>query len=105
MKKGTQGITVGEILLEDYLKPMGLSPYRLARELHVSLPRVYSILKGNRTVTVDTALRLGAFFKTGPEFWLNLQSLCDLRQVREKKQEQKILKEIHPFDQLKRVAA
>ena len=71
-------ITPGEILQEEFLKPMGLSQYRLAREIHVPPRRINEIVKGKRAITADTALRLGRFFGTTAQFWANLQSSYDL---------------------------
>jgi addiction module HigA family antidote len=68
----------GEILLEDFLKPMGITPYRLARELSVPKTRISAILKGRRSITADTALRLARFFGTTAKLWLNLQVSYDL---------------------------
>lgn len=64
----------GEVLVEEFLKPLGISQYRLAKELHVSLRRVNEIALRRRGVSADMALRLGRFFGTTAEFWLNLQS-------------------------------
>jgi antitoxin HigA-1 len=71
-------ITPGEILEEDFLKPMGLSQYRLAKDIGVPARRINEIVKGERSITADTALRLGRFFKMSAQFWLNLQSRYDL---------------------------
>jgi len=71
-------ITPGEILEEDFLKPMGLSQYRLAKDIGVSARRINEVVKGERAITADTALRLGRYFKMSPQFWLNLQSHYDL---------------------------
>lgn len=71
-------ITPGEILEEDFLKPMGLSQYRLAKDISVPARRINEIVKGQRGITADTALRLGRYFKMSPQFWLNLQSHYDL---------------------------
>ncbi|MBQ0008740.1 MAG: HigA family addiction module antidote protein [Firmicutes bacterium] len=71
-------ITPGEILLEEFLKPMNISQNRLAIELFVPPARINAIIKGTRAITTDTALRLGKYFGTGPEFWLNLQANYDL---------------------------
>ena len=68
----------GEILRDDFLRPMGLSVYRLARALKISRPRVNDIVLGRRAVSVDTALRLGRYFGTTPEFWIHLQTRYDL---------------------------
>jgi antitoxin HigA-1 len=69
----------GEILRAEFMEPMGLSSYRVAKELGVPLPRVYDVVKGKRAITADTALRLGAFFGLPAQFWLNLQNEYDLR--------------------------
>ena len=71
-------ITPGEILEEDFLKPMGLSQYRLAKDIGVPARRINEIVNGERAITADTALRLGRFFKMSAQFWLNLQSHYDL---------------------------
>jgi len=68
----------GEILLEEFLKPMGISQNRLAMDIHVPPPRINAIIKETRSISADTALRLGVYFGTGPEFWTNLQSNYDL---------------------------
>jgi addiction module HigA family antidote len=73
-----ENITPGEILEEDFLKPMGLSQYRLAKDIGVPARRINEIVKGERAITADTALRLGRFFKMSAQFWLNLQSHYDL---------------------------
>ena len=68
----------GEILSEEFLKPMSISQNKLAMDIHVPTPRINAIVKGNRAITADTALRLGKYFGTGPEFWCNLQTNYDL---------------------------
>ena len=68
----------GEILRDEFLAPMGLSVYRLAQALKVSRPRLNDLVLGRRRITVDTALRLGRYFGTRPEFWINLQTRYDL---------------------------
>lgn len=77
-------ITPGEILEEDFLKPMGLSQYRLAKDIGVPARRINEIVKGERAITADTALRLGRFFKMSAQFWLNLQSHYDLEIMEER---------------------
>ena len=67
----------GEILQEDFLIPMNVSAYRLAKETYMDQTRVSEILKGKRSVTIDTALRLAKFFGTTPEFWVNIQTQYD----------------------------
>ena len=75
-------IPPGEILLEEFLKPLSISQNRLARDIDVPVSRVAGIVKGDRAITADTALRLGAYFDTSPEMWLNLQTDYDLRRAR-----------------------
>ena len=77
-------ITPGEILEEDFLKPLGLSQYRLAVDIAVPPRRINEIVKGQRAITADTALRLGRYFKMSPQFWLNLQSHYDLEVEQER---------------------
>ena len=74
-------ITPGEILEEDFLKPMGLSQYRLAKDIGVPARRINEIVKGERAITADTALRFGRYFKMSPQFWMNLQSHYELEVV------------------------
>ena len=68
----------GEILIEEFLKPMGLSQYRLAKDISVPPRRINEIVHGKRSISADTALRLGRFFGISPQFWLNLQTRFDL---------------------------
>ena len=68
----------GEILLEEFLRPLGISQYRLARSVNVPPRRINEIVHGKRAVTADTALRLSRFFGTSERFWLNLQTRYDL---------------------------
>ena len=68
----------GEILLEDFLKPMGISQYRLAKNIKVPARRINEIVHGKRAITVDTALRLAIFFGMEEQFWLNLQAHYDI---------------------------
>ena len=85
----------GEVLREEFLTPMALSVYRLARALKVSRPRLNDLVLGRRSVTIDTALRLGRYFGTTPEFWLNLQTRYDL-DVAERTVRRQIEREIEP---------
>ncbi len=64
----------GEILLEDFLKPMNISAYRLSKEIKIDQTRISEILKGKRGISVDTAMRLSKFFGNSVEFWINLQT-------------------------------
>ena len=68
----------GEVLREDFLKPLGLSVNRVAMDLHVPVTRMNDIARGRRSITADTALRLARYFGTDAQFWLNLQSHYDL---------------------------
>jgi antitoxin HigA-1 len=68
----------GEILLEEFLKPLTVSQYRLAKEIRVPARRVNEIVHGQRRISADTALRLARFFSTSERFWINLQSRYDL---------------------------
>jgi antitoxin HigA-1 len=74
-------IAPGEILLEEYLKPLGISQIEASRRLDISLNRLNEIVLGKRSITADTALRLGRFLKTSPQLWLRLQVDWDLHQA------------------------
>jgi addiction module HigA family antidote len=74
----------GEVLLEDFLGPLGLTQYRLARDLSVPPRRINEIVHGKRAITADTALRLARYFGTSEQFWLNLQSRYDLEVERDR---------------------
>jgi len=77
-------ITPGEILDQDFLKPLGLSQYRVAMDIGVPPRRINEIVKDKRAITDDTALRFGRYFKTSAQFWLNLQSHFDLESEQER---------------------
>lgn len=77
-------ITPGEILVEEFLEPMGISQTQLARDIHVPPNRINQIIRGKREITADIALRLGRYFGIEPEFWLNLQVRFNMKVVREK---------------------
>jgi len=74
----------GEVLQEEFLKPLGVSQYRLAKEISVSPRRVNEIVHGSRAITADTALRLARYFGTTDRFWLNLQARYDLEVERDR---------------------
>lgn len=74
----------GEVLLEEYLEPLGLSQYRLAQDISVPARRINEIVHGKRAVTADTALRLARYFSTTERFWLNLQARFDLEIERDR---------------------
>lgn len=77
-KRELAPIHPGEILLEEFLNPMDISQYRLAKDIHVDPRRINEIVHGDRSITADTAFRLGRYFGMSPQFWLNLQSHYDL---------------------------
>jgi antitoxin HigA-1 len=68
----------GEILLTEFMEPLGITAYRLAKDLHISAPRVNDLVRGKRGITADTALRLGRYFANSAQFWIGLQSGYDL---------------------------
>lgn len=94
-----KNIHPGEILKEEFLDPMGVTVYRLSRETGLSQTRLSQIIKGERSITAETALKLGKFFNVPAEFWMNLQSLCDIEEAQ--KQYRKELKSIHSIQELK----
>lgn len=94
----------GEILMEEFLKPLGLSQYRLAKEIHVPPRRINEIVHGKRAITADTALRLARFFETSERFWLNLQVRYDLEVERDRVGE-RLGHEIAPFSALRAALA
>jgi addiction module HigA family antidote len=95
-KKKLSPILPGEILLEDYLKPAGITVNRLAMELRVPVSRVYEIVGGKRAITADTALRLARYLGTTPEFWMNLQAKYELRKTMDERSES-IAAEVRPL--------
>lgn len=82
-KKKIPAIHPGEILLEEFLEPMELSQYRLAKDINVPARRINEIVHGKRSITADTAIRLGHYFNMSAEFWMNLQILFDLEVQRD----------------------
>jgi antitoxin HigA-1 len=88
----------GEVLLEDFLKPLGITQYRLAKEMKVYPRKINEIVLGKRSVTADTAIRLSYYFGTSAELWMNLQALYDLEKTRDEIEEQ-VAKEISPLAQ------
>lgn len=75
--------TPGEVLKEEFLDPMEITPYALAKAIYVDPPRIAAIIKGRRKITADTALRLSRFFGNSAEFWLNMQGRYDLEVLQE----------------------
>ncbi len=86
----------GEILREDFMKPLGLSINRLALDLHVPATRIGEIVHERRSITVDTALRLARYFQTNPEFWLNLQNFFDIEMERRSGAADEIARHVQP---------
>lgn len=84
----------GEILRSEFLEPMGISQYRVAKDISVPPRRINEIVHGKRSITADTALRLGRFFGMSPQFWLNLQTRYDL-EVTEDLLEDRLDLEVH----------
>jgi antitoxin HigA-1 len=83
----------GEILKEEFLDPFGISAYKLSKEIKIPQTRISQIIKGNRRITADTALRLSEFFGNSPQFWLGIQDDYDLEEERIKIEEE--LKQIN----------
>jgi addiction module HigA family antidote len=88
----------GEVLLEDFMKPLGLSQYRLAKDIGVTPIRISQIVNGQRAITVDTSMRLARYFGTSAEVWLNLQIRYDL-EVAEKQLRKRIIREVKVLQQ------
>lgn len=86
----------GEVLLEDFLKPLGISQYRLAKEMNVYPRKINEIVHGKRSITADTALRLSRYFGTSAELWMNLQALYDLEKTRDEIAEE-LAKDVTPL--------
>jgi len=74
----------GEILMEEFLKPLGISQYKLAKDIHVPARRINEIVHGKRSISADTALRLSRYFNLSERFWLNLQARYDLEMEKDK---------------------
>lgn len=91
-----RNIHPGEILQEEFLTPFGISAYRLAKEISIPQTRISEILKFNRRITADTALRLSKYFGNSPKFWLGLQDDYDLEEERKAKMSE--LKSIRAFE-------
>ena len=100
MSKLLDEIHPGEILLEDFMKPMGITARQIAADIDVSPSRISEIVHGARPITADTAIRLGLFFRMDPKFWLNLQVEYDIRVAKRTLQ-----KEIEPRIRVFQIAA
>ena len=89
-------ITPGEILVEEFLRPLNLTAYRLAKDTNVPATRISQIIKGNRKITADTALRFSKYFGNSADFWLGIQDEYDLRE-----EKRKIAKELEKIPHVK----
>ena len=85
----------GTILYEEFMEPLGITAYKLSKEIKVQQTAIGQIIKGNRRITVDMALRLSRFFGNSAQFWLNLQNYYDLELEKEKNES--LIKEIIPY--------
>ncbi len=97
-----KNIHPGEVLKGEFLEPMGISVYRLSKDTSLSQTRLSQIIKGKRSITAETAVKLGKFFAVPAEFWMNLQTLYDIEEAQ--KQYKKELKSIHSIKELEQVA-
>jgi addiction module HigA family antidote len=95
-KRDLPPVHPGEILIEDFLTPLGITRYRLAKSIGVPQRRIDEICAGKRAITVDTALRLSRFFGTDAQSWLNLQTEYDL-ETAEINLSERIIREVKPF--------
>jgi addiction module HigA family antidote len=95
-KKIAPPVHPGEILLEEFLKPMGISQYRLAKDINVPARRINEIVHGQRAISADTALRLSRYFSLSERFWLNLQMGYDL-ELEKDKLASRLEKEVKPL--------
>ena len=94
----------GEILLEDFMKPQGITQYRLAKAMSVYPRKVNEIVQGKRAITADTALRLARFFGTSPEVWMNLQAHYDLELAKDDLKD-RVEREVVPYERTRQFAA
>jgi len=95
-KQKLQPIHPGEILMEEFLKPMGISQYKLAKDISVPARRINEIVQGKRSITSDTALRLSRYFSLSERFWINLQARYDL-EIEKDKLDDRLNKEVHVY--------
>lgn len=95
MPKRIKPVHPGEVLMEEFLKPMGISQYRLAKDIGLQPTRINQIVKGKAGVSAETALRLGRYFRMSPQFWMNLQSHYELETARDRLAN-RLKKEVNP---------
>lgn len=96
--RALKNIHPGEVIKEEFLDPMGISVYRLSKETGLLQTRLAQIIKGQRSVTAETALRLGKFFNVPAEFWMNLQALYDIEEAHKKFKKE--IESIHSADEI-----
>jgi len=92
-----KAIHPGESLMEEFIKPLGITQYKLSKDIHVPQARISKIVKGEGRITPDTALRLGQYFNVTPQFCMNLQANYDLK-IEKQRIDKKITKEISPLE-------
>ena len=95
-KRDFPPIHPGEILVSEFLEPLGITQYRLAKDIGVTPRRINEIVHGRRSITADTALRLSHYFDMEAQFWLNLQARYDMEVAKEELHD-RIVKEVRPF--------
>lgn len=95
MKK-LSNIHPGEVLIEEFLKPLEISAYRLSKDINIPQTRISAIIKGRRRITADTALRLSKYFGTSPKFWLGLQDDFDIEE-----EQNQIIEELNNIEKIK----
>jgi addiction module HigA family antidote len=88
----------GRILLQEFIQPLGLTQYRVAKDAGITHPTMSAIIHSRRSIGIETALRLARYFGTTPQFWLNLQSNYELRMARRQRLDKKIAREVKPMD-------
>lgn len=93
--KHLKNIHPGEVLKEEFLTPLGISVYKIAKETGLSQTRLGQIIKGERGITAETAIKMGRFLNTGPEFWMNLQALYDIEEADKRYSEE--IEAIQPY--------
>ncbi|MDX9715714.1 MAG: HigA family addiction module antitoxin [Dissulfurispiraceae bacterium] len=96
-----KNIHPGEVVKEEFLEPMGISVYRLSRETGLLQTRLAQIIRGQRAVTAETALKLGKFFSVPAEFWMNLQALYDIEEAHNKYKKE--IESIHTADEFRKL--
>jgi len=97
LMKKLKNVHPGEVIREEFMEPMGLTAYRVAKDLHVSQTRLGEVLNGKRSVTPEMALRLATWSGATPQFWLNLQKAFDLEEALRSPVAKKIALEVNPL--------